>query len=137
MDELKLTESATIDEFEWSKTAEAERCGIDPELTFGVESKYNLHHLNNEDAIGYRNLEERAADIANNKNLAHETVFDKMLADYFLEKRGDYKRGNKLMKDLEELLGSDSARSGKAAADLGHDPERGPPSTPGCQVLDG
>jgi len=35
-----------------------------------------MNHLNNEDAIGYNNMEERAADILNNKELAHGCVFD-------------------------------------------------------------
>lgn len=81
IDELKLTESATVEEFEWKKTPD---CDWEGEIKIDVESKYNLHHLNNEDAIGYRNLEDRAADIENNGNIAHDTVFDKMLADYFL-----------------------------------------------------
>lgn len=52
---------------------------------------YNLDHLNNENAIGYNNLEARAADIENNTNLAHETVFDKMLAEFYMKNRGEYK----------------------------------------------
>jgi len=114
MDELKLTQSATTGEFDWHKTPESR---VAFNMVHHPESKYNLHHLNNEDAIGYRNLEERAADIANNKNLAHETVFDKMLADYFLQKRGDYKKGNQLLTDLERIFSSDSVRSGGKAAD--------------------
>ena len=103
LDELKLAESAKRSEFEWTKTQEASL-----NHTYDAESKYNLHHLNNEEAIGYRNLEERAGDIANNKDLAHETVFDKMLADYFLQKRGDYKKGNQLLTKLEAIFGDDT-----------------------------
>jgi len=36
--------------------------------------------------------------------LAHETVFDKLLADYFLGKRGEYKESNKLLKDLADVF---------------------------------
>ena len=79
--ELKLTESTTDDEFSWTKTADANNKNL---LTYDTEWKYSLNHLNNEEAIGYRNLEARASDIGNNKDIAHETVFDKMLADYFL-----------------------------------------------------
>lgn len=79
--ELKLTEATTADEFSWTTTTDAENPNF---LRYDTEWKYSLNHLNNEDAIGYRNLEERAADIANNRNIAHDTVFDKMLADYFL-----------------------------------------------------
>lgn len=95
MDELKLAESAKIEEFDWAKNAGHSSRLLD------VESKYNLNHLNNEKAIGYRNLEERAANLEDNQNIAHETVFDKMLADYFLQKRGDYKSSNQLLTDLE------------------------------------
>lgn len=38
--------------------------------------------------------------------MAHETVFDKMLADYFLQKRADYKKSNKLLEDIESLFGT-------------------------------
>lgn len=62
LDELKLVESAKVDEFEWTKKPEYHAA----ESQYDAESKYNLHHLNNEDAIGYRNLEERAADPDNN-----------------------------------------------------------------------
>ena len=53
-----------------------------------------MGHINNEDAIGFNNLEERAANIDKNNSIAHKTAFDKMLADFFLQKRGDYKKGN-------------------------------------------
>ena len=60
MDELKLAESAKIEEFDWAKTVGEPQRLVDP------ESKYNLNHLNNEQAIGYRNLEERAANLEDN-----------------------------------------------------------------------
>jgi hypothetical protein len=53
-------------------------------------------------------LEDRASNLESNQEIAHETVFDKMLADYFLQKRGDYKNSNKLITDLEEVLGDNS-----------------------------
>jgi hypothetical protein len=73
---------------------------------YDAESKYNLGHLNNDQAIGFRNLEERAKNVENNKSIAHESVFDEMLADYFLQKRSDYQKGNKLMTDLEKSFDS-------------------------------
>jgi len=33
-------------------------------------------------------------------------VFDKLLADYFLSKRGEYKESNNLMKELSEIFGT-------------------------------
>jgi len=61
LDELKLAESAKVDEFNWAKAVgTGEDAGVD------AESKYNLNHVNNEQAIGYRNLEERAANLEDN-----------------------------------------------------------------------
>lgn len=67
-----------------------------------LESPYNLQNVNNLDALGYDNLLERAKTTSAQQNFetAHETVFEKLLADYFLEKRGEYKESNKLLKDL-------------------------------------
>jgi hypothetical protein len=53
-----------------------------------------MDQLNNEDAIGFNNLEARAADLSRNKELAHDTMFDQMLAEYFLQKRGTIKKSN-------------------------------------------
>ena len=36
--------------------------------------------------------------------MAQETVFDKLLADYFLGKRGEYKESNDLLKNLSEIF---------------------------------
>jgi hypothetical protein len=56
------------------------------------QAKYNLDHLNNENGIGYNNLEGRA-----DGDPAHDSPFDKMMAEYFLEKRTEYKDSNQLM----------------------------------------
>jgi len=74
---------------------------------YDPENKWNLNHINNEDAIGYNNLEARAADMANNGDIAHSDVFDRMLADYFLGKRGEIKESNKLMKELETAFSAE------------------------------
>ena len=60
-----------------------------------------MNKLNNEDAIGYNNLEERAADIENNRDIAHDNAFDKLLAEHFLHSRQDIKKGNDLHLELE------------------------------------
>lgn len=75
-------------------------------LTHDLESPYNLQNLNNQDALGYDNLINRAkAETAQeNFELAHETVFEKLLADYFLGKRGEYKESNALLKNLNEIF---------------------------------
>ena len=101
IDELKLAESPKKDEFTFDKSVFG---SFEKNMHYELESMYNLNELNNEQAIGYHNLEARAADVANNRDLAHESVFDKMMADYFLDKRGEYKKGNKLLKDLEEVF---------------------------------
>jgi hypothetical protein len=47
--------------------------------------------LDNLEALGLNNLEQRAADVENNRNIAHDSAFDKMLADYFLQERAHIK----------------------------------------------
>lgn len=73
---------------------------------YDLESPYNLQNVNNQDALGYDNLINRAkAESAQeNFDLAHETVFEKLLADYFLGKRGEYKESNALLKDLSQIF---------------------------------
>jgi hypothetical protein len=45
-----------------------------------------MNEVNNLDAIGYDNLQKRfeTSDEKKNRDLAHQTIFDKVLADYFL-----------------------------------------------------
>jgi len=83
------------------------------------ENMYNLQSVNNEHAIGYDNFEARAA--ANtpqgNYEAAHESVFDKLLADYFLTKRGEYKEMNNLANELSKIFEHEhiaKARNGNA-----------------------
>ena len=78
------------------------------ETYYDLESAYNLQNINNADAMGYDNLMKRTTSATASENFesAHETVFDKLLADYFLGKRGEYKESNKLMKELADVFGS-------------------------------
>ncbi len=71
-----------------------------------MESPYILQNLNSQDVLGYDNLINRAkAESAQeNFDLTHETVFEKLLADYFLGKRGEYKESNALLKDLSLIF---------------------------------
>ena len=71
-----------------------------------MESAYNTLGFNNEHAIGYDNIDKRvsADNATDNFEAAHESVFEKLLADYFLAKRGEYKESNKLMGDLCEIF---------------------------------
>jgi hypothetical protein len=61
-----------------------------------------MQSVNNTNAIGYDKLLERGLSetAAENFNAAHESVFDKLLADYYLGKRGEYKESNKLLQEL-------------------------------------
>ena len=71
---------------------------------FDVEDKYNMQGLNNSEAIGYQHLQERAANPENNRDIAHDTAFDKMMADYFLGKRRDVQEGNRLVPQFEAIF---------------------------------
>lgn len=58
-----------------------------------------MNDVNGLNSIGYDNLLERArAQTAEDQfNFAHDSVFDKLLTDYFLSKRGEHKESNKLL----------------------------------------
>jgi hypothetical protein len=112
MDELKLDEGTSMDDMNYMNMFD-----LYTSKELKPESKYDLNHLNSDKAIGYQNLLERARDPENEKEIAHTNVFDEMLADYFLQKRGDYKKSNKLMSDLE------------TAFDAQIDPNTGHPSS--------
>ena len=47
-----------------------------------------MSDLNNLNAIGYDKLLERAAIPEKNRDIAHSELLDKLLAEYFLQKRG-------------------------------------------------
>ncbi len=67
-----------------------------------------MQSINNANALGYNNIDKRqqAKSATENFEAAHESVFDKLLADYFLSKRGEYKESNNLMKELSEIFGT-------------------------------
>lgn len=71
-----------------------------------IEAAYDLQHLNNENAIGFDNLVNRAKGetIEEQVDAAQPTIFDKMLADYFLDTRTDYKETNKALTDLVKIF---------------------------------
>jgi hypothetical protein len=69
------------------------------ERKLDIMGRYNTIGVNNTEAIGYDNLVDRL-EMQNedvNRDLAHESVFDKFLADYFLEKRGEYNKSKELI----------------------------------------
>ena len=66
-----------------------------------------MEDINNTDAIGYDKLKERFNNTENNQDIAHDNVFDKLLADYFLSKRGQYVKANQLLEDLNKQFKGD------------------------------
>ena len=62
--------------------------------------------MSNTQAIGFDNLDKRAGgpDDARSFESAHESVFDKMLADYYLSQRGEYAEANKVMSQLTDVF---------------------------------
>lgn len=79
---------------------------------YNLEEQYNLVDLNNENAVGYDRLEERAQakGAEGNYTTAHESVFEKLIGEYFLNKRGEYKESNKLLNQLAEIFENPSAK---------------------------
>lgn len=59
----------------------------DSRFQVDAEGRYNTSSLNNTEAVGYDNFSERAANPDKNRELAHETIFDKLLSEYFVNKR--------------------------------------------------
>lgn len=73
-------------------------------LRYDVDSMYNMQDINNTQAIGYDNLANRSKENGSQFEAAHENVFDKLLADYYLSQRGEYAESNKLMSKLTSVF---------------------------------
>lgn len=56
--------------------------------------------VSNTDAVGFDNLSQRDGSF----DSAHGSVFDKMLADYYLSLRGEYADSNKVMTQLTSIF---------------------------------
>ena len=56
-------------------------------------AKYNTKDISNEQAVGFNNLEARKQNPENLTEAAHPCEFDKLLAEFFLTKRSDIKKG--------------------------------------------
>jgi len=72
----------------------------DSSLKVEAEARYNLGDVNNAEAVGFDNLQERVQDPERNRDLAHESVFDKLLAEYFLTKRASIHNVNQLVDSI-------------------------------------
>lgn len=106
---LKALREKVLEELKLDKEAHIHDLSLinhDENWKFDVESPQNLLNLNNTDAIGYENLLKRAegTDAQSNRDAAHETIFDKMQAEYFLNKRGEFKKSNELYQDLMKIF---------------------------------
>lgn len=101
-DELKVTQNSDPSELSY----ESMNWEKHQRLWLDVESKYNLSHLNNTNALGYDNLVERAAaqSQTENANIAQPSVLDKLMADYFLTKKTEYQQANNLIRDLAQMF---------------------------------
>ena len=92
---------------------------------FEFEGTYNDRRVNNTNELGFDNYEQRLqktkeshplGDLLKSeeekekdeerreqtRDLAHDTIFDKLLADYFLNKRGQFKKSNELLNSLSD-----------------------------------
>lgn len=103
IDELKLVDSVKYEDLSLSNHHFSDEAQV--KLT--GDNVYNLGRINNEEAIGYNRLKERAANPDENWSIAHDNVFDQMLAEYFLQKRGEVKASNKLVQDFANKFEND------------------------------
>lgn len=76
VEELKLDTSISTDDIKYElRPGASNPKDFISELKLDPEAKYNLDHINNENGIGFNNLEGRVRG-----DEAHESVFDKMMA---------------------------------------------------------
>jgi hypothetical protein len=89
-DELSISQPSQASDFGASKLME------DDHMTFDAEGRYNLQDLSNLKKIGLEGLVD---------DKASQTILDKLLADYFLNKRGQYVSSNELLEQLNKQFG--------------------------------
>lgn len=73
-------------------------------MKYDVEAMYNLNHLDK--SMGFDNLVERANSrtTKGQADAGQKTVVDKLLADYFMGKKSEYKEANKMIYDLAAVF---------------------------------
>jgi len=94
--ELGVTEPAEIEDLNYDSIYEEY---VDKRVD--VVSKYDSNKIM-EGAVGFDLVAERTAQPQKSRDIAHQTYIEKVLADYFVQKRGQYSRSNDLMKKLNE-----------------------------------
>ena len=66
-----------------------------------IANKNNLNHIM-ENAVGYDRILERLQAPENSAELAHENLAEKLLAEYYIDKRKDYKVSKELLEVLNK-----------------------------------
>ena len=66
----------------------------DESLRVEAEARYNLDDVNNAEAVGFDNLQARVESPEKSRTLAHETLFDELLADYLAKKSASVLKAN-------------------------------------------
>lgn len=84
--ELNLDHAPLLSELTFAKKIERQKITDEPRVS--VEGRYNFTDLDNLNAIGYNKLSERAKNPEKNRDIAHDNIYDKLLAEFFLSKRG-------------------------------------------------
>jgi len=76
---------------------------------YDLDAAYNMQTVNNADMLGFDNLQERAAapTPADAIQAAHENPLDRLMAEYFLAKRGENIETNQMLKDLAKVFEKD------------------------------
>jgi len=62
-------------------------------------------------------MKERMNNPEKNRDIAHDSTFDKVLAEYFLQKRQDVKGSNTLLKQMTEQFGKEGRHPGVQTAE--------------------
>jgi hypothetical protein len=101
--ELELTE-----EIEEPHELEYEHFEEKNLMMYDAESIHNMAEFSNTEAVGFDNLEQRAEDPSQNRNLAHKTLFDKLLSEYFTQKRQQVVNINELMDKVSSKFGAET-----------------------------
>jgi len=102
LDELKLTQEASLDDMMFSEMKEKSK----EYIRYDAEAAYNMQDVNNTQGLGYDNLESRSGATNDHSTFenSHDSVFDKLLSDYYLGQRGEYAESNKLMGQLTDVF---------------------------------
>jgi len=74
-----------------------------------IANKNNLNHIM-ENALGYDNLLERLQDPASSSQLAQSNFFEGLLAEYYIDKRNEYKINRSMLEGLNKIFNEKTFR---------------------------